>query len=51
MANGGSIQESLWRDLIADEVEHWLSITGHDVAFQDDDLVEFIRTGNEKENN
>lgn len=49
MVNGGSTPEGLWRDLIADEVRKWLTESGHDVAFQDDELVEFIRTGNKKE--
>lgn len=44
MPNGGSLQESLWRDLIADEVEHWLA---REVFYDPADLVEYIRTGNE----
>ena len=43
MANGGTATESLWRDLIADEVENWLE---DNEAFEDADLLEFIRTGN-----
>lgn len=50
MANGGTITESLWRDLIADEVEDFVSnhISG---PIEESELVEFIRTGNKKENN
>lgn len=46
MTNGGSLTESLWRDLIADEVSDWLS---RNEVFDDSELVEFILTGQEKE--
>lgn len=45
--HGGSLTESLWRDLIADEVGRWLIDPAHLNSFQDDELVAFIRTGRE----
>lgn len=49
MTHGGSTTETLWRDLIADEVQDWLASPEYAEAFEDADLVEFIRTGNKEE--
>jgi hypothetical protein len=41
--NGMPVEIALTRELIADEVAVWLS--DHEDAFQDSDLVEYIRSG------